>query len=73
MICTAHLGELGHLPKNLFRQQPNKFAGYDTAISAQLRGSPSGQNAFSQHTPGFTTVLHPLLKTTIRPPVLDAS
>ena len=72
MICPAHLDELGDLLRSLFRQQPNRFAGYDTAISAQLRGNPSDQSVLSLHSPGFITVLHPLLKTTIPPPVLDA-
>jgi len=47
MIYPAHLGELGYLFRNLCRQQPNKFAGYDAAISAQLRGNPSVQSVLS--------------------------
>ena len=43
IICLAHLQELDHLFRNLFLQQPIKFAGNDSAIRAQLRGNPSGQ------------------------------
>ena len=47
MICPDHLGELGHLSRNLCRHQPNKLTGYETAISAQLQGNPSGQSVLS--------------------------
>ena len=47
MIYPAHLGEPGHLSRNLCQQQPNKYASYYTSISAQLRGNPSGQSVLS--------------------------